>query len=182
LTASITGAGLIIAIYALITPLMRKIFEERVKLHKRTMKAFDKLKEKISSESSDKDFKQLKTLAAEIKEMRMFPRYLGFGVSLVFTSYMMSAMFATMWLVFETYRNFVYEFMVANLFFFSTIVFFLIGIYAIVDVHRAMRGEFEQVKKEKEEVKRVSEAFEETFVVRGLVKKKREKDEKKDEA
>jgi len=77
LTASIAGAGLIIAIYALITPMARKIFEERVKLHRKKKKEFDKLMEKINEESSDKDFKRLKTVAKEIKGIKIFPNILA---------------------------------------------------------------------------------------------------------
>lgn len=154
LQASITGAGLIIAIYALITPIMDKIFKERVRLHRKKKKEFDKLKEKITSESSAEIFKKLKTLAKEIKEIKMFPRYLGFGVSFVFSSYILTVFCGLNWFIFESYRNFVHEFVVVNLFFFSTIAFFIVGMYAIFDVYRAMKGEYEQLKREREEIEK----------------------------
>jgi len=88
LQVSITGAGLIMAIYALITPVARSMFTERVELRKKKKEEFDKIKKKISSNSQNSDFKRLETLASEIKKIKTFPKYLGFGVSLVFSSCM----------------------------------------------------------------------------------------------
>lgn len=84
LTASITGAGLIIAIYALITPISGKIFQDKVESHRKLKEEFDKTKGKISPDSSAKEFKRLQELASEIKQLEMFPQYLGLGVGLVF--------------------------------------------------------------------------------------------------
>jgi uncharacterized membrane protein (DUF485 family) len=184
LQASITGAGLIIAIYALITPIMDKIFKERVRLHEKKKQEFDKLKEKIDAESSKKkDFERLTTLSKEIKGIKMFPRYLGVGVLIVFICYMFAATFAYSWLMMsQPARTSVLEFWIVLFFGFSMIGFLIVGMYTIFDVYRAMKGEFEKVKKEKEEVERISKAFEEKgLVVRGLVKKKREKDAQKQE-
>jgi len=157
LQASITGAGLVIAIYALITPIMHKIFEERVKLHDKKKKEFDKLKEKINAESSKKkDFERLTTLSKEIKEIKMFPRYLGVGVFLVFVCYIFATTFAYSWLITsQPARAFALELWILLFFGISMIGFFIVGMYTIFDVNRAMRGEFEKVKKEKEEIKKV---------------------------
>ena len=156
LTASITGAGFILAIYALITPISRRIFEERAKLHRKKKKEFDKLKKKISSESTDKDFKQLKTLAKEIKEIKIFPRYLSLGVLTVFWLYIFTATYSFGWLMNPSQeQNIIKDLVMLVLFMASTFGFCAVGTFAIVDVYNAMRGEFEQVKKEKEEVKKV---------------------------
>jgi len=177
LTASITGAGLILAIYALITPIARGIFEDRVKLLRKKRKQFDEMKAKISSESSDKEFKQFKTLSTEIKGMKIFPRYLGFGVLAVFSLYIITAFSAVGWLMNPSLDDFSRDFTLVMFFFVSTFGFLFVGSYAITDVLRTMIREFEQIKKEKEEVEKASRAFEEKgLVIRGLVRKKKEKD------
>jgi hypothetical protein len=160
LTASITGAGLIIAIYALITPITRKIFEEKVALMRKKKKQFDKLKIEIDSESSTKDFKQLKTLASEIKGVKMFPNYLGIGVFVVFSFYILTVALAFNWLIGDPATNPTGGITTLISFAFSTIGFLVVGMLAIRDVHSAMKKEFEQLKKEKEEVEDVSKRFE----------------------
>ena len=154
LTASITGAGLILAIYALITPISSRIFEKRVELVRKKKKEFDKMKEKISSESSDKDFKRFKTLASEIRGIKAFPKYLGLGVSMVFFGYFLTALSSFFWFTVPSDIKGMYEPSILIFFFISTTGFFLVGIYAILDVYLAMKGEFEQVKKEQEEVEK----------------------------
>lgn len=177
LQASITGAGLIIAIYALITPIMHKIFEERVKLHDKKKKEFDKLMKKIDAESSKKkDFKRLTTLANEIKETKMFPRYLGVGVLIVFICYMFAATFAFYRLtVSQPTTIFVLESWIVLFFGFSMLGFLIVGMYTIFDVYKAMRGEFEKVKKEKEEVEKLSKTLTKKFGVDAILKKSEEK-------
>ena len=159
LTASITGAGLIIAIYALITPLARRIFEYRLQLHHKKKKQFDKMREEINEESSDKDFKRLKTLAAEIKEIRIFPKYLGIGVLYVFSSYIFTAFFAMLWLQ-NPRQDWMIELMIVGGFLLSTLGFWFVGVFAIADVIKAMKGEFQQIKKQKEEVEKTSRDLE----------------------
>jgi hypothetical protein len=163
LTASITGAGLILAIYALITPMARKMFEERVEIHRKKMKEFDKMKKKVSSESSEKDFKRLKTLASEIQKIKAFPKYLGLGVVIVFLSYGVTSMLSYFWLIVPSEIKVAYEVFITPLFIFSTFGFFVVGAYAISDVYLTIKREFEQVKKEQEEAKKVALEYEETL-------------------
>lgn len=144
LQASITGAGLIIAIYALITPIARKIFEERRNLLLKKKKEFDELKGKLSEESSETDFKKLKILSTEIREIRMYPRYLGFGVFVVFFLYITTACTALGWLVNPLIEDVGRDLPVICLFLISTFGFLFVGIYAIIDVHRTMKKEFEE--------------------------------------
>jgi len=177
LTASITGAGLIIAIYALITPISSKIFRDRIESHRKLKEQFDKMKKEISSESSDKEFKRLKTLASEIKEIKTFPKYLGVGVVLVFFGYIFTAFFTVTWLTSPT-RETLSEIPILFGFIFSTMAFMFVGFLAIYDVYQAMKGEFEQMKREKEEVERMSEELEK--FQRDFGKKLKEWKEKKE--
>ena len=154
LTVSITGAGLILAIYALITPISRKMFEERLKLLRKKKEEFDKKKRKIDSESSDKDFKLLRTLASEIQAIKAFPKYLGLGVSMVFFGYFLTALSSFFWFTVPSDIKGMYEPSILIFFFISTTGFFLVGLYAIIDVHQTMKKEYEQLKKEQETVEK----------------------------
>jgi len=163
LTASITGAGLIIAIYALITPISRKIFDDKIALLRMKKKEFDKLKVKVSSDSSDKEFERLKKLASEIKKIKTFPKYLGIGVILVFVCYQLTVSLCFGWLAFSGERE-MYEFWITLFFWIATMGFLFVGIDAVIDVYWAMKGEFEKVKKEKEEVEKDSEELEKAIL------------------
>jgi hypothetical protein len=156
---------------------MHKIFEERVKLHEEKMKEFDKLKEKIDAESSKKeDFERLTTLSNEIKGIKIFPRYLSFGVLIVFVCYMFAVAFAFYRLtVSQPTTIFVLEFLMVLFFGFSMFGFLIVGMYTIFDVYRAMMTEFEKVKKEKEEVEKASKTLTKKFGVDAILKKSEEK-------
>lgn len=163
LTASIAGAGLIMAIYALITPLSRQIFKEKVRLLREKKKQFDKMKEEINSESSDKEFKRFKELASQIKAIRLFPRYLSVGVLLVFMGYMLTTFFALVWLV-AIVKDAVTETVLALSFYLSTFGFLSVGIITIFDVYGAMKGEFEHLKKEKKEVEKAGRVIMQKYI------------------
>jgi len=158
LTASITGAGLILAIYALITPIARGIFEDRVKLLRKKRKQFDEMKAKISSESSDKEFKQFKTLSTEIKGMKIFPRYLGFGVLAVFSLYIITAFSAVGWLMNPSLDDFSRDFTLVMFFFVSTFGFLFVGSYAITDVLERRKRKMGKSKDEEFQVLDVRKA------------------------
>lgn len=179
LTASITGAGLVIAFYALITPISSKIFKERVELQRKMKEYFEKRKKEISFESSDKDFKQLKKLASEIKQTGTLPTYLGLGVLLVFSGYIFSAIFSLLWLTsVPQAREAFPEFIITMGFAMSTAGFFTLGFPAIADVHHAMKSEFEQMKKQREEVEKMTKELEE---IRKTLKEKKAARIKKEE-
>lgn len=152
LEASITGAGLILAIYALITPISRRLFKEKVELRRKKKEEFDKIKKKISSSSSLNDFKRLETLASEIKKTRAFPRYLGVGVLTVFLGFGITAIVCAFWLLIV--ETFSYEIMIIPFFMFSVVAFFMVGGYAMGDVFLTMRKEFERAEKEFEEIEK----------------------------
>jgi len=157
LEVSITGAGLIMAIYALITPVVRSMFKERVELRKKKKEEFDKIKKKISSNSSDKDFKRLETLASEIKKIKAFPKYLGIGVSFVFSCFAISAILCVFWLLSPTIA---YEITLILLFLLSICGFFVVGIYAMSDVFLTIKREFDTARKEFEEIEKLEKEVE----------------------
>lgn len=160
LASSITGAGLIIAIYALIAPISNRIFEERLNSLHNKMVEFEKSKEKITPEESLEEFQHFRAKAVEIQSMKAFPSYLAFGVKFVFTCYIMTAFFSSLWLT-NVVQNPLAEFLLISLFCLSTISFFIVGRYAIKDVSISMKEEFEQLKKASEEMEKTRKELEE---------------------
>ena len=169
LTASITGAGLVLAIYTLISPLSTKLFEDRIELLNEKKKRFDELKTKISSESPKEEFEKLRELAREIREIKAFPRYLGEGVFLVFLGYIVTSILSTLWL--SNPSDGTVEVFIPLLFFITTIGFFVVGFTAITDVYRTMRIEYEKIRSKKEEVEKAYKTLEKELSMSFEVKK-----------
>jgi uncharacterized membrane protein YciS (DUF1049 family) len=155
LQASITGAGLIFAIYALFTPLSHRIFEERIEKLQRQIERFDELKDKITPDSKSKELKKLQDLQDLIKETKIFPRYLGYGVSLTFVGYVTSVLVDWAWLINLDNRVELLEIIITTVFAISTVAFLFVGGLAILEIYLSMRKEFEDIKKKQEEVKKV---------------------------
>lgn len=177
LTASITGAGLILAVYALIIPISKSIFEKRLETMKEKIEEFERTKKGISPQSPPKDVKQLTLLAQEIKAVRTFPRYLGPLVILDFGMFILSTTSALGWLLFPAESG--SQYIVFVLFLISVLLFLLVGVYAIADVYSSMRADFEGTKKEKEEIERARKELEARMIasakdyISGYVFKKR---------
>jgi uncharacterized membrane protein (DUF106 family) len=97
LEASLTGAGLILAIYALISSILDKIIDVRKELIAEKKEQFDNFAEKIKTERSDANMKQLNKLNDALKELISFPNFLGVGVVLVFMLYLFVSFLAFQW-------------------------------------------------------------------------------------
>jgi hypothetical protein len=154
---SITGAGLILAIYALVAPLSRKIFKERAKILKKKIQEFEDLRSHITPESSHKEIDKLKRLKKEIEEVKIFPRYLGIGVTVTFLSYMFSLIVASGWLANPLNQTPNNELLIIVLFTVSNVLFLFVGLFTIFEVFNVMKKEFEEIKKRQKEIKEIKE-------------------------
>jgi hypothetical protein len=160
LTASIAGAGLLIAIYTLIAQLRNKLFEKRLAILREKKAEFDKTKQSITPEELKTD--ELREIGWKIQSMKSFPAYLK-SVGVVFTGYIICAFFSLFWLddiiqnpvttVREVVQNSQAEFLLLVIFFFTTVGFAIVVLYAVKDVHELMKADFEELKKEQEKVK-----------------------------
>lgn len=153
LASSITGAGLVLAVYALITPLSEKIFKERARKLECLLEDFEKEKAKITAQSSNKDFKRFNKLKEEIKQMSIFPRYLSYGILLTFLLFMLSVISDAGWLANIANRVSENDYFITFPFALAISSFFGIGIYAIFDIFYTMKKEFEDIKKKQKEAK-----------------------------
>jgi hypothetical protein len=155
LTASIAGAGLIMAIYALVAGLRNKIFEKRLTLLSDKMKEFEESRKNITPEQSLEDFQHFRAKAVQIQTLKDFPTYLASGVKFVFTFYILTAFFSLFWLI-DVVENQVAEILLILLFCFSTLGFFGVVWSAIKDIQELMKEEFEQLKKKQKEASDMS--------------------------
>jgi len=148
----VTGAGLVLAIYALIIPLSRRMFSRRARDLYDDIQKFKDKRENLTPEAT-KQLKQLQVLADSIKETRRFPRYLTLGVLLVFFLYMTIALFGFFALfnpINNTPQN---DFIIAILFLSATVAFMFLGALTIGDISWTMKKEYEEIKKQIENTK-----------------------------
>jgi len=153
LEASITGAGLVLAAYALVTPISERIFNKRTDKLRRLLEDFENEKSKITADAPSKDFKHLEELRDNIEQIKIFPRYLSYGIWASFAAFMISAMIDFLWLsntVNQVPENDLYvglPLMVA------IILFLFIGVLIIGEIFSTMKNEFEDIKKRQKEIK-----------------------------
>jgi hypothetical protein len=156
LEASITGAGLVLAIYALMTPISRKIFQERAKKLDELLREFEAEKVKITADSTKKDYKKLKTLSNEIKEYKNFPKYLGIGIIFSFMFFMLEIMVDWAVLIFPPPSSN----MATGAFFIVGVISFLcVGFFAIFEILGMMLKEFEATNKRRKQAEKTAKTI-----------------------
>lgn len=153
LGASITGAGLVLAVYTLFIPIAGRFFELRAKL---MYESLSELKEKTSEKGvsiSEKEIKELEDLLEDIRTLKSIPSYLTLGMYLSFFGYIASTLLAVGWILdFQNYRA-NYDQFLPFAFVCSTIVFFISGFWIIKELNETMKEEFEELKKKVEEAR-----------------------------
>ncbi len=146
----VTGAGLVLAIYTLIIPISRRMFNYRAKLLYKQITEFKKQNYTLTPEATNKEFKRLRQLSKNIRETRIFPRYLGVGVLFTFFSYILLALLGFVALNPINRTNEI-EFFIALIFFVAIFSFLSLGIFTIYDISNTMKNEYERIKKKIEE-------------------------------
>ena len=157
LTAGITGAGVVLAIYTLVTPTLEKIIKMRRELLGGAISEFYELRQKIDDKSSNKDSKQLSKQLDKIKELRAFPRYLSSGVLLSFFCFCLSILFALEWLVAPKENNFQIELSLLVWFAAGLMSFVAIGGFTIIDITNSMKEEWKKLEKEEGEAGKMTD-------------------------
>jgi hypothetical protein len=157
LAASISGAGLVIAFYALIAHMSDKIFEIR-------FESLDRKNKEVEHIANDPDsFKgenlrpttgRLTELSQEIDSIKTFPRYLGPVVAINFCSFLLTAFLSVNWLSSSLEnRATINDWTIPLPFLFSVGLFGVVGVLGIIDAMSAMKDRFEKLSEKKEEVK-----------------------------
>jgi hypothetical protein len=151
LEASITGAGLVLAVYALITPISERIFTRRADKLKRMLDDFEKEKNKITADAPEKDFKHLKEIRDNIEQVRIFPRYLSYGILATFSAFMISAISDVLWLSNKSNQLPENDPYLTIPLITAISLFLVIGFLTIGEIFDTMRKEFEDIKKKQKE-------------------------------
>lgn len=153
LETSITGAGLVLAVYALVTPISEKIFTKRTDKLKHLLEDFENERNKITADAPSKDFKHLEELRNSIEQIRIFPRYLSYGILASFVAFMISAMVDFLWLSNKNNQVPENDLYTSLPLFIAILLFFVVGMLTIGEIFDTMRKEFENIKKRQKEIK-----------------------------
>lgn len=151
LQASITGAGLVLAIYTLIIPLSRKYFGYRAKDIREEIQELKGKIQKTNTSISQGDLSELRGMLDSIETLRGFPTYLSWTAGATFFLYLGSTLMSLWWILDwnkETFDNWL-----PYAFGFATFLFIGIGLYSIKDISNTMKREFEELKRESENIK-----------------------------
>ncbi len=144
LQASITGAGLILAVYALLIPVARQIFEGRILELKQAIEKYRKESEKVDEKITDEKIQAIKESLDEIKGKSTPPTYMGSGMMLSFLGYVLSILMSFWWLL-DWEKQTMDQWLPLS-FGGATIVFLVVGLIAIKDIYLVLKEEYEHLK------------------------------------
>lgn len=166
----ITGAGLVLAVYALITPIFVKISKARKIEIEEKKKEFYNIQSKKTKESTKNDLKRQVELSYEINSLSKFPRFLRELVIVDFWLFLLTAALETvsLWanangangyliigsITVNTNIDLMYNALVPFMFFFAIFIFGYIGLLAIFDVSSWMENEFKKAIADKKEIEK----------------------------
>lgn len=156
MTSSITGAGLVIAFYALIARMSDRIFSnklDQLEERRHELKEIRSQPESFSEKNLKKTSKRLDDLSDEINSIKEFPRYLGWGVIADFLLFLATAFFCFAYLFSAENTITKNDFVIIFLFLGALFVFMVVGVYGIFDILETISTHFEKLKEKKEEAK-----------------------------
>lgn len=151
LVSSITGAGLILAIYALITPIASKIFRERTKRLNELQIEWKTEWERAQIGNSDGLHRRLKKIEKEIEANRGFPTYMGASVVVTLIAFMLSSILDVLWLM----NNNSSDYTPLIFFIIALFLFAIVCITATSEISWMLKREYNALKKKQMEVKKV---------------------------
>jgi len=159
LTSSITGAGLVIAFYALIAKMSDSIFSCRFELLEEKKRDVEQIRSNLgyfSEENLDETSSRLKELSKEIDSMKAFPRYLAVGVGVNFLLFLLTAILCFNWLY--DYKGPALatssDYSLIGFYMFSIGLFMSVGFMGLVDVRETMKIHFNKFSNKKTELKK----------------------------
>lgn len=141
LQASITGAGLVLAVYSLILPLTKRIFEERSTRLLKYLGELKKSAKKLDIKSPKGGVENIERLGTNIRQAQKFPKYLSVGMVVVFLGYLLSSFLSILWFV-NIYRDQL-DSCLPIIFGITTSAFLLVGLISIRDAYSSLKKEFD---------------------------------------
>ena len=144
LQASVAGVGLVLAVYALVIPLWRRISKHRAKVEYRMYEAFRKQVAQVKQPSADQT-SELGKMLDVIETYQSLPAYFGLLILVTLIGYVVST-FLSLWWVLGWYRDLM-DYSLSPVFGFSTFLFIIVGIATIYVVTTALNRESEEFKR-----------------------------------
>jgi hypothetical protein len=141
LQSCIAGAGLVLAIYALILPVLRRLFKEKSKVLKSMISELRARTDKVSAGSPQQEFRQIAELGKSLEKVKGFPKYVSAGMMFSFVGYLLSALLSMVWLL-DWYRPFA-DFLLPYFFIGTTVGFLMVGIISIRDAYSALKQDLD---------------------------------------
>jgi hypothetical protein len=158
MTASVSGAGLVIAFYAFVALMSDRIFERRTEKLQDKHDEIKRIREApnaFNSENLEQTTAKLKALSDAVNEVKAFPSYLGFLAFADFMLFAFTALLSFSWLSNEPVSRTYTSWLVLAFFFIASIfVFIFVGGTGIAEVYRTIKDRFEKLKKDKEDAQR----------------------------
>lgn len=149
LQASITGAGLVFAAYALIVTLYDRILRQRADKYANVFsRLYKRMQELSNAKVTDENktnlvetFSDIKGLNIKLDSAKSLPKYLRFGIGIIFFGYIVSTFFSVLWLIDLPNADY------PLLFFFtaSTILFLIVGLASIREINSIMVNDYEKI-------------------------------------
>lgn len=158
MTASVTGAGLVIAYYAFVASMADRIFQRRADKLKQKHEEIRKIREDaqaFETANLEKTTNKLKTLSESVSEIGTFPGYLGYLVFLDFILFSSSAASAFNWLATDSAQRTDSQWsLVAVLFLAAIAMLIIVGGSGIMEVYKTMKDRFEKLKQQKKDAQK----------------------------
>lgn len=147
LQSSVTGAGLVLAVYALVLPYASKILRARANILEHKISALQEAASSTSLKVSDAQIARIKKLTTDIEATKNFPSHLSaFGIGLAFLLYSLCSLMSLWWLL--NWNKDLFDTLLPIGFGIATAAFLVIGLYSIYDIHSLLVQEFESLKVE----------------------------------
>lgn len=145
LQASITGAGLILAVYGLVIPIFSKILNYRIESLKKRIRD---LKSKPAKDFllGKNSIEEMRNDLTYIESMRNLPSYFSWMVIASFLLYVLGALFSTSW--FLNYEKNFMEVWIPRTFVIASILFAIVGGMTIKDLIGLIKDKHEKLLKD----------------------------------
>lgn len=167
LVASVTGEGLVLAVYALITSISDKIIDTRRELIAENTKKFNQAMEDYKTSKTDANLKLVNKSHNRLKNLYSFPSIFSYGMMFTFAFYIISSTLCFIWFATQEYsalfslplsasQQNVTEISAMAFFYLATGTFFGVGSFTIVEVATVLKRKWKVLEEEKAKVEKTS--------------------------
>jgi len=140
LKASVTGAGLVLAFYSLIIPILKRLSGFTAIERKEGILRSQRLVESASPEPTDEELGEIAEAFRSVPA-RKVPFHMGYGIIITFIGFISSGLMTISWIK-QINLDFVNENLI-NIFGTTIFIFGLMGIFIMKDIFKILKAEYE---------------------------------------